>query len=160
MIKLVRCDDRLIHGQCVTTIIPQNGIKKVIAIDEYTASNPTMKKIFTMAAPKGVTTLPVTMDEAVPLMEAALKDDVPTLVLMRFPELYEEVLKRVPDMPKEINIANVPPADGKVQISTACYLSPEQLASVKRMGEAGVHIYFNLIPSQPTVEWNDVKNKY
>ncbi len=160
MITMVRCDDRLIHGQCVTTIIPQNGIKKVIAIDEYTATQPVMKMIFTSAAPKGVKTLPVTMDEAVPLLEGALKDDVPTLVLFRFPELYETVLERVPDMPKELNIANVPPADGKVQISKACYLSPDQLASVKRMGEAGVHIWFNLIPSQPTTEWDSVKNKF
>ncbi len=160
MIKLVRCDDRLIHGQCVTTIIPQNGIKKVIAIDEYTATNSMMKKIFLMAAPKGVKTYVATMDEAVPLMEEALKDDVPTLVLMRFPEMYETVLEKVPDMPKEINIANVPPADGKVQISNACYLSPEQIESVKRMAAAGVHIYFNLIPSQPTTEWDSVKSKY
>ena len=160
MITLVRCDDRLIHGQCVTTIIPKNGIKRVVAIDEYTATNPMMKKIFLAAAPKGVRVYVATLEEAVPMMEKSLVDDVPTLVLMRFPELYEKVLEKVPNMPKEYNIANVPPADGRVQLANACYLSQEQIESLKRMSAAGVHIYFNLIPSQPTTEWDSIKSKY
>ncbi len=87
MITLVRCDDRLIHGQCVTTIIPKNGIKRVVAIDEYAATTPMMKNIFLAAAPKGVRVLVATMEQAVPMLEKSLVDDVHTLVLMRFPEL-------------------------------------------------------------------------
>ena len=40
MISLVRCDDRLIHGQCMTKIVKDYDIKKIMVIDEFTALNP------------------------------------------------------------------------------------------------------------------------
>ena len=43
MINLIRCDDRLIHGQCMTRLVQHYFIKNIIVIDEFTATNPTMK---------------------------------------------------------------------------------------------------------------------
>lgn len=160
MIKLIRCDDRLIHGQCVTQIIPTHDIKEIIAIDDATAANSLLKKVFMMAAPKGVKTTPVSFADAVPMVKAAVGNDVNTLVLMRLPEQMEKLLEAVPDLPKDLNVASVPPSPGKVEIAPAIFFSPEQLASAKRMGENGVHIWFQLIPGKPIIEWNDIKSKY
>ena len=52
MIVFIRCDDRLIHGQCKTKIIPLNKITRVIGVDDATAANPMLKRIFEMAAPQ------------------------------------------------------------------------------------------------------------
>ena len=48
MIVFIRCDDRLIHGQCQTKIIPLNKITRVIGVDDATAANPMLKRIFEM----------------------------------------------------------------------------------------------------------------
>ena len=40
MINLIRCDDRLIHGQCMTRLVQHYFIKNIIVIDEFTATNP------------------------------------------------------------------------------------------------------------------------
>ena len=34
MINLIRCDDRLIHGQCMTRLVQHYFIKNIIVIDE------------------------------------------------------------------------------------------------------------------------------
>ena len=39
MINLIRCDDRLIHGQCMTRLVQHYFIKNIIVIDEFTATN-------------------------------------------------------------------------------------------------------------------------
>lgn len=44
MITFIRSDDRLIHGQCQTKIIPMNKINRVICVDDATASNSMLKK--------------------------------------------------------------------------------------------------------------------
>jgi mannose/fructose/N-acetylgalactosamine-specific phosphotransferase system component IIB len=160
MIKLIRCDDRLIHGQCVTQIIPTHDIKEIIAIDDATAGNSVLKKVFMMAAPKGVKTTPVTFEEAIPMVKEAVANDVNTLLLMRVPEQMEKLLEAVPELPKDLNVASVPPADGKVEIAPAIFFSQEQLESAKRMSDNGVHIWFQLIPQKPVIEWDNIKSKY
>ena len=40
MINLIRCDDRLIHGQCMTRLVQHYFIKNIIVIDEFTPTNP------------------------------------------------------------------------------------------------------------------------
>ena len=39
MISLVRCDDRLIHGQCMTVIVKAYDIQEIIVVDQFTATN-------------------------------------------------------------------------------------------------------------------------
>lgn len=161
MIKLVRCDDRLIHGQCVTQVIPMYGIKHVIAIDDMTASNPLLKKIFVSAAPTGTTVVVETYADAVPKIQEAVGNDVPTLVLIRVPELYEKLLAEVTGLPKDLNVASVPKGKEEcVEVNTGTYFTPAQVASCKRMSEAGVHIWIQRIFSQPLVEWDHIKNKF
>jgi len=37
MIKLVRCDDRMIHGQCIVRVIGDFQIERIIGVDNFTA---------------------------------------------------------------------------------------------------------------------------
>ena len=47
MISLIRCDERLIHGQCMQFIVRDYSIKRILAVDNATAMNNVLKKIFT-----------------------------------------------------------------------------------------------------------------
>lgn len=160
MIKLVRCDDRLIHGQCVLRIIPRYEVTDIIVVDNETASNPIVKKIFLMAAPKGVRTQPVTVAEAVPLIKAAMQDSSHTLLLMKTPETMAQLLEQIPDLPKELNIASLPSTPGKTKIATGIYFNEAQMNAVKKMDEEGVHIYLQLVPDDPKIEWANIKSNY
>ena len=51
MICLVRCDDRLIHGQCMTVIVKAYDIQEIIVVDEFTATNAILKTVFKTAVP-------------------------------------------------------------------------------------------------------------
>ena len=160
MIKLVRCDDRLIHGQCVLRIIPRFEITDIIVVEDYTASNAMLKKIFMMAAPKNVSTVVVSTNESFDLIRKALTDSTSTLVLMKTPEVMDRLIAAIPEMPKELNIASLPSTPGKVMIATGIYFNDSQMASVKKMASEGVHIYMRLLPDGEKAEWEDIKNKF
>ncbi len=161
MIKLIRCDDRLIHGQCVTQIIPIYGIKSIIAIDNATASNAMLKKIFIMAAPAGVKTVVATEDESIPLIQAALQDAVPTLILMRVPTLMERLLKECPGLPKDLNVASVPkrPNLEMTELYPGIFFSSEEISAARRMAADGVHIWLQKVPNSTLLEWENIQNK-
>lgn len=161
MIKLVRCDDRLIHGQCVTLVVPKYGITQIIAIDDDTANNPTLKKIFMMAAPNGVKAVPFTYEEALPRIRKAAASANPTLLLIRVPDLYEKLLADVPELPKDLNVASVPKVtDDGVLIASGTYFTPAHIASCNRMADNGVHIWIQRIITEPVTEWNNVRSKF
>ena len=75
MITFIRVDDRLIHGQCQTKIIPMNKINRVIGVDDNTANNPMLKRIFEMAAPSGVRVTVHTFEDALTPISKCMVND-------------------------------------------------------------------------------------
>lgn len=93
MITLVRCDDRLIHGQTMTVVVKINHIQDIIVVDDLTASNSILKAVFKTAVPANMNAGVYTVDEAVSKIKTALTNDVPTLVLMKTPITYRALLE-------------------------------------------------------------------
>ena len=54
MICFCRIDDRLIHGQVVTTWVNVHSIESIIVVNDAVANDPIQKNILQMAAPTGM----------------------------------------------------------------------------------------------------------
>lgn len=160
MIVLVRVDDRLIHGQCMTVIVKANHISRIIVVDDLTASNSILRKVFQSAVPADMTAGAYTRQQAVPLIKEAETDDVRTLVLMKSPEVYRDLLGMVEGLPKELNVGPMSKRKGTTQVTPTCHLLPQEAQAVKEAVAAGAHVYFQQVPSQPVVEWDDVKDRF
>ena len=162
MIIFMRSDDRLIHGQVQTKIIPMYGVNRVVAIDEDTAANPTLKKIFEMAAPQGVRATVSTFEDGCIYIEKALKNDKKTLILARRPSTFVRIYEKYPELPKEFNTANIPHEDGSIQVALDIWLDSDQMEAIKKLDSLGVNIHFQLYPGMQgsSCYWKDVKDKY
>ncbi|SEH44721.1 MULTISPECIES: PTS system mannose/fructose/N-acetylgalactosamine-transporter subunit IIB [Atopobiaceae] len=160
MIALVRCDDRLIHGQTMTVVVKLNHIERIIVVDNLTATNPVLKKVFETAVPASMKAGAYTVSEAVPLIEAALANDERTLVLMKTPEVYRDLLEKVADMPLELNVGPMSKRKDTTEVHAAAHLTASEAQAVKEAVAKGAHVYFQQIPSQPKVEWADVADRF
>ncbi|MCI6263073.1 MAG: PTS system mannose/fructose/N-acetylgalactosamine-transporter subunit IIB [Atopobiaceae bacterium] len=160
MIALVRCDDRLIHGQTMTVVVKDQKIDRIIVVDDFTATNSVLKAVFKTAVPPSMHANVYTVDQAVPKIEAAMSDDVRTLVLMKSPEVYAQLLEKVPNMPKELNVGPMSKRKGTTEVHAACHLLPKEAEAVKASVAKGAHIYFQQVPSQPRIEWADVEDRF
>lgn len=160
MIKLLRCDDRLIHGQCMTKIVQQYDVKEIIIVDDFIASNGAMKRIFEMAVPKGMKAKIYTSENVVDQLHESLGNEISTIVLMRSPVTMLKLFQNVEDLPKEFNIASVAPGPEKIEITQYAQFSQEELVSVKEMKNMGIHIWLQLIPGTTIIEWNDIESKF
>ncbi|NCB33620.1 MAG: PTS mannose/fructose/sorbose transporter subunit IIB [Erysipelotrichia bacterium] len=162
MIEFLRSDDRLIHGQVQTKIIPMYGIDRVVAIDDNTAGNPALKRIFEMAAPQGVRATVSTFEDAKVYIEKAFLNSKKTLILARRPSTFVKVYEAFPEMPKELNVANIPHEDDSVQVALDIWIDHEQMEAIKKLDSLGVNIHFRLYPGMQgsSCYWKDVKDKY
>lgn len=159
MIKLVRSDERLIHGQCMQFIVSDYSIKHILVVDDATANNALLKSIFTQAVPKSLKADVYTTVGAKDAIEQAVSNDVSTLLLMKNPRTLVKLMELVPSIPKMLNIG---PQMARKGIKCADYatLYPEDIEACKTLVANGVHVYFNAIGGQgASIEWSSVVNK-
>lgn len=162
MISFIRVDDRLIHGQCQTKIIPMNSINRVIGIDDATAANPLLKKIFEMAAPGGVKVTVASFQDSLESVRKCMTNDKRTLIIARRPTTILKLYQEFPDLYKTLNIANIPQVGEGFLAHSDIWIDNEQLAAIKEMDKLGVEIYFQLFPgdSGGCVYWKNIKDNH
>ena len=159
MICLVRTDERLIHGQCMQFIVSDYQIRRIIVVDDMTATNPILKSIFQTAVPKTITANVYTVAESINVIEEAKTDDVITLLLMKNPRTYLKLIDQIKDLPMSLNIG---PQMAKNGIKCVDYatLHPEDIEACKQLTEKNVRVYFNSIgASGHVVEWKSIASK-
>ena len=54
VIRLVRVDNRLIHGQVATGWISKSGADKIVVVDDRSATNELMRDVLELATPPGI----------------------------------------------------------------------------------------------------------
>ncbi|MCI6156877.1 MAG: PTS sugar transporter subunit IIB [Peptoniphilaceae bacterium] len=160
MIVLVRCDDRLIHGQSMTVIVKEYKVNNIIVIDAPTASNAILKTIFQKAVPSSMTADVFSVEDAIPSIQTAINDDSRTEVLMKSPMDYIELLNKIKDFPKTLNVGPQSARANTIKVTQAIHILPEEGAALKEAASQGAMIYFQQVPSQQRVDWEQVASKF
>lgn len=92
-IKMIRVDDRLIHGQIVAAWVKSLSLERIWIIDDATAKDSFLKNVMKMVAPPNVEFVVSAEDE---ISEEANKfdtDSVPTIILIKYPQTAEKLFK-------------------------------------------------------------------
>lgn len=159
MIRLVRADERLIHGQTMQFIVTDYSIRNIIVVDNMTASNPLLKSIFQTAVPKEIKANVYTVTDSIPVIEEAMKSSDVTLLLIKHPRVYVELRSLVKDLPNELNIGSQMAKNG-VKFAEYAALGEEDIEACKTLSKEGVRVYFNAIgASGSVIEWESAVKK-
>ena len=160
MIRLVRCDDRLIHGQCVTRVISDFRIGHIVVCDDFVASNPVLKNVFLLAAPSGVKTEILSVPETAGRVPALDAEKQNVLILVRLPETALQLHQTAPSLKKELNIGPMSSRPNTKKATIYCSLTVPEQQAVWQLSAMGVRVYFNQVITQKTVEWGDIQAQF
>lgn len=159
MICLVRCDERLIHGQCMQFIVSDYSIKKIIVVDDMTATNALLKSIFQNAVPKAIQARVYTVSESIPVIREAIHNNENTLLLMKNPRTYLPILEQVEGLPKSLNIGPQMARNGVKCVDYAA-LHPQDIEACRELTDKGIRVFFNATGASGAVtEWTSVSAK-
>jgi Phosphotransferase system, mannose/fructose/N-acetylgalactosamine-specific component IIB len=154
----VRVDDRLIHGQTIVAWCPTLSIKEIIAIDDESAKNPTLKSIMKMGVPSSYITHIVTTEEARELL--AKESGVNRLVIVRYPEKLSELEDSIAKATSIVlgNIAKREDTIHKVSGATGIfYLSDHDVAIIDGIVSKGIDVSFQQLPNTSKTSWEAFK---
>ncbi len=159
MICLVRSDERLIHGQCMQFIVSDYSIKRIIVVDNMTATNALLKSIFQNAVPKAIKANVYTVEESIPAIREAIDNDEHTLLLMKNPRTYIPILEQLSNLRNDLNIGPQMAKNGMKCVDYAT-LHPEDIEACKQLTEMGIRVFFNSIGASGAVtEWTSISSK-
>jgi PTS system mannose-specific IIB component len=142
--RLVRIDDRLIHGQVVTGWLRAVGAKRIVIVDDATARDEFLREVLTLAAPQGV---PVEVlglaDGAARCLELASSPE-PVIVLARSPRTI--VALRQAGVPIEVvDLGGMGAGPGKRRLHKTISVSPDDLASLRLLEEMGTRVEIQIV---------------
>ncbi len=154
MIALVRVDNRLIHGQVVSTWIPHLQVDEVVVADEEAASSALMRAAMTMA-------LPPTLDVAIARpgevdWSKLAKSGKRVLVLVR--DVADAARAADAGLPlAHLNVGNVHFGEGRRAISPSVFLSERELSLLEELAARGVEVEARAVPSDAALGLPDLK---
>lgn len=105
MVKWVRLDERMIHGQVATKWSRLLQVNRIVVADDTAAGSDIMQKSLMMAAPATCKTAIVTVDKAIALCNDPRAEELSILLIVSTPENLLRVAKEVKDIP-QINVGN------------------------------------------------------
>ena len=146
-ITVLRCDDRLIHGQCIVKVLNDYKIDYIILVDAFTASNPVMSNIYKMSVPPNVHLDVASAQSAIALIEQAEKSSERTLVLVKDPNCTV--------LPKALNIGPMSNRKGTKKATYFSYLLDSEAAACEELHAMGIRVYFQQVPGEKEMEWKE-----
>lgn len=151
MIKMMRVDDRLIHGQVAVMWTKELGIERIIVASDQVAANSIQVSALKMAAPAGVKAAILSIEKAAGILNDPRSAGMKILVISNTPEDLLKVAQQITEKPV-LNVANYGRIGGgslseKTKVSESVYVTEHDREVLKQIQELGIEIIHQPLPS-------------
>lgn len=144
-IELVRIDDRLIHGQVVTTWVKQYGIEQILIINDEISEDEVQKNVFNVMAPDNVKVQTFAVKTFADIYQKTpIKRK--TLILLTNPEDAFILTENGVDIPL-LNIGGMKFHSKRKQYIKSVSLTDKERDYLKRLEAKGVEVFIQMVPS-------------
>ena len=145
MIKLVRLDYRLLHGQVVFAWTGHVSAQRIIVVDDEAANDDLKKSALTLSKPTGVKLNIFPLEKALAKMPKVetLNENIMmifgnTATLRQFCEAYPKC--------KEVNYGGIANKENSKQYAGAVFLNETEQADTQKILDLGVKIFMQQTP--------------
>ncbi|WP_457951540.1 PTS system mannose/fructose/N-acetylgalactosamine-transporter subunit IIB [Lactiplantibacillus pentosus] len=150
MIKMLRIDDRLIHGQVAVTWSKQLDVNRIVVVSDTISQDEIQISALKMAAPEGIKSFVLSVDKAAKMLNDPRAKALKVLVVMNDPVQVESFLNKLEVQPGILDIANygrVAGLTGQDKVTDTVYLSEEEKDVFKRLSAQGSAFIYQPLPN-------------
>jgi len=153
-IKLVRIDDRLIHGQVCSTWIGDYNIEQVLIINDKVSNDPVQKSVVGLAAPSGVRVLVFGVDQ---FIEVIKKNPIKKATLLLFTTSTDvlKVIKGGLEITK-LNAGGMRYNETRKRLTKSISVTAEEENAFKEIINKGVEVFIQMVPKDDVIYMKDI----
>lgn len=147
MIKMLRIDDRLIHGQIAVVWTKELGVDRIVVANDGAAKNDIQKATLKMAAPSTVKCNVMTVSDACEVLADPRSKSMKVLVLVNTTTDARKICESVRDV-AVFNVGNyVIASSGKKKIADTFYVDDADVENLHAIAGLGITSTYQLVPS-------------
>jgi mannose/fructose/N-acetylgalactosamine-specific phosphotransferase system component IIB len=155
-LKLVRVDDRLIHGQVVAIWLKALGARRIVIVDDKTARDDFLREIIELASPPGVPVEVHDVERGIERVRELTTDPEPIFVLMRSPLTAVKLREAGIEFPL-LNVGGMGAGPGRKTLYRNISASPEELEAMRRLEAMGTRVELRIVENDRPVMFSSVK---
>lgn len=154
-LRLVRVDDRLIHGQVAAIWLKTVGASRIIIVDDRTARDDFLREVIELSAPTGVAVeIHDVAGGAERVKEAAAADEA-AFVLMRSP--VTALRLREMGVPFDVlNIGGIGAGPDRKPLYRNISASQDELEALRRLEQMGTRVELRIVANDKAVPFTSV----
>ncbi|HFZ8993803.1 TPA: PTS sugar transporter subunit IIB [Citrobacter freundii] len=154
MIKLVRIDYRLLHGQVVFAWTRALDIDHIIVANAQASGDAFVTMSLNLAKPAGVSLDICTVDQAAEKLVSGRLDHKKIMVVLGNTAETLALVEKVPGI-GAINYGGLAQKEGAQQFGKAIYLSAQEIADSKALKAKGIRLEMRQVPAHSAELLND-----
>lgn len=149
-INVARIDDRLIHGQVITTWVKNYDIEQVLVINNKVANDKVQQSVLTMSAPPGLKVLVFGVQEFIEILK---KTTIKKRTMLLFTNSIDvDALVDGGLSLEKLNVGGMRMQDGRHQLSRAVSVTPEEEQAFRSLIAKNVVVEVQMVPKDPIVD--------
>jgi len=160
MNKMIRIDERLIHGQVAYLWTKHLNLDRILVANDSVAKNEIQKTSLVMAAGDKVKASIVEVKDAIDILNDERINNLKVLVLVNNPQDALFICQNVMGIPK-VNVGNYGRVSGKIKdkktITDNLYVENSDISLFKKIIDLNIPLEYQLVPDNTPL---DLKNKF
>ncbi len=146
-VKMIRIDDRRIHGQIVAAWVKSLSIKRIWIVDDGVAKDTFITNVMKMVAPPDTELTITGTDEVGRLLPELDGSDKNTLILVKYPKVAK-LLFDSGVLLRELNVGGMGANAERRKLFKNISASEEERKTLIELKEEGVKVYFQVTPHE------------
>lgn len=153
-IVLARVDERLVHGQIVTSWSKHLRINEIYIIDDEIAQDSFMKEVLKLSSPSGLDFTILSVDEASTTL-VNTPSDRRIMLLFKNVSTVLELVEKGYEL-ESINLGNIGSSPNRRRISKNISLSTREEEATKKLVSLGIDVYLQMLYTDSKVDVSDL----
>ncbi len=157
MLKLIRVDERLLHGQVAIGWTSNSGANTILVANDEAQKDKVKAMALDLAKPSGVKLYIRSVAESGPIVEKfANAKKAQVLVLVRTVQDALKLIQNSNGVIKELNVGGLKFEDGKKKLNDYVAVSDQDIADLKTIQKLGVNLDFRMLPRDKKLSLADL----
>lgn len=149
-INVARIDDRLIHGQVITTWVKNYDIEQVLVINDKVAMDPVQQSVLTMSAPAGLKVLVFGVQKFIEIIK---KTPIKKRTMLLFTNSIDvDACVDGGLVIEKLNVGGMRMQEGRRSLSRAVSVTPAEEQAFKNLINKNIPVEVQMVPKDQIVQ--------
>ncbi len=146
MIKLLRVDHRLLHGQVAVSWTKFLGTNCILIANDDLMNDKIRMSTINLAKPQGVKVVMKNLKDSIEAIKSGITDKYNLLIVVESVGDAVKLVEEIEDI-KQINLGGTKPREGTKNISKAINLTDKEMDILMEVEEKGIEVEIRQVPN-------------